>query len=129
MKYFETEYNLYGWPILLENKGKNAKTCLKILEVKVECKEAPEPSNIIWENLQDDHVMMLKKKIAIYIFLLLFIIFMIYVFVQFRTYLAQYFKAFPPTLNCDQFDKKEINPVLASLDKASTLIGTGHGIY
>lgn len=87
LKYFETEYNWYGWPKFADAKDKE-KATFKMLEVKCECKEAPEPSNIIWENLQDDNATMLKKKIFVYIFLLAFIILMIYVFILFRTFLA-----------------------------------------
>ena len=48
LNHFETDYNWYGFP-KFEDKGE--KTSLKLLGVNLECTEAPEPSNVLWENL------------------------------------------------------------------------------
>ena len=68
---FESDKNFFGAPIFQEEKvyemkngieevkevnGKEvtipgSQSAITILDIPFECKEAPEPSNIIWENL------------------------------------------------------------------------------
>ena len=51
---FETEKSFFGDPIFqteTDEQGREQDSCLKMLDEKLECREAPEPSNIIWENL------------------------------------------------------------------------------
>ena len=53
---FASKKNFFGYPVFKQEADKNDPTkkvdsALTMLDVKLECQESTEPSNIIWENL------------------------------------------------------------------------------
>ena len=99
--------------------------------------EAPEPTNILWENRDVTPQKRLKRKAIVVsiIFLLLLAAFTVFFVLKQQTILN--YKKYPPTTDCksiSQMFKNDLGPssnysIVASFDKENTMNQQGTGIY
>lgn len=124
INHFKTEYSYFGTPI-------PPKEPLQLFGITLNCAEASEPSNIIWENLQDpDHLLLKRKIVAFTIILMVFAcIFLLFAYLKVTVYSRD--KQYPKTTNCDLMKiSDDANSLrIAEMDKINTLKEQGLGYY
>ena len=57
---------------------------LTIFDIPVECKEAPEPTNIKWENQEITIKQQNRKKLIVVIILVIILLFALVIFIQMK---------------------------------------------
>jgi hypothetical protein len=83
--------------------GKSKKTpVMKLLDQKVHFKEAPEPSNIIWENLEVTGPTMAKREAIAGFWITLFIIFCFLTITAIKAYSGTTKAKYPVSVNCEE---------------------------
>ena len=108
----------------LKNKNRD-QTFTLMSQSKPEVQDAPEPTNVIWENLEVSKREMTKRKCYVGTVIVLFVIvtFLFYTFL--KTYSGQSKKQFPASINCksvgSMFTSQADYKTYAELDKPATL--------
>ena len=70
----------------------------------VTVQEAPEPSNIIWENLETTYCERLFKKLFAFVVIAIFLTLMFLIFTGLKTKVGEFSLKFPATQNCTSVD-------------------------
>ena len=95
----------FGYPIYHE-KG----TGFKLFGLEQELRGSYEPSNIIWENLENETRTLNKNKCKVYIKIGFFLIAILLAIITLEVYLTGILKKYPDTNDCDEiselFDSK-----------------------
>ena len=151
---FESDKNFFDGPIFREEKEyetknglevpkkdknnkqmtiKGTRSAIEMLGIPFECKEAPEPSNIIWENLQDSPKRMNQRKALVFVLLIvaLGLIFTLLAFL--KKNVVQLTKKYPEALNCNRLniasEDHDIFEDFAKRDKPATDKFQGLGYF
>jgi len=99
----------------------------------VQCSEANEAANIIWENLSVQNLKLFFNRLGITFLILLIYIAILAVFVVIKQSSTDSLREFPPTLNCDSIKQglgqRKNFKAYAELDKGPTLEKAGTGVY
>lgn len=98
--------------------------------MNIECKEAPEPSNIEWVNLRKTFIEQLKSKIGVFITMVLVLLLAFYLFTLLKEFGVKQ-KIRYPKIDCNNFNSYNEDEFknIAGMDKESTLRGKGLGVY
>ena len=99
--------------------------------------EAPEPTNIIWENRDKTFSMKLKRQIIVLCIIIILLLGAFFTFYILKRQTIANYRKYPPTTDCDGVlkmfgDDPYKNPLfltVAGADKDATLNEQGTGIY
>ena len=69
----------------------------------MEVHEAPEPTNLKWENLGKDYKMINRNKLIVFIALVVFLGLAFSLFTYLKQAVVISNKKYPPTMNCDYY--------------------------
>ena len=114
-----------GWPYFPNH-------AFELVSCKLEVSGAPEPSNVRWESLQVSRGEMKLRKLKVSLLIICFFVLLFYVQIWLRQEFSIYVHRFPPTLDCNRVNLKESNEItrqFAEIDKKSTLLDEGIGVY
>lgn len=130
---YERACNLKG----IKNwKNELVRSKVKLLGEPFAMQEAPEPTNIIWENRDKTVTQQLKRQIGVYIAISLFLAGAFTIFYLLKRQTISNYLKYPPTLNCksiiSMFPQKFNDPLFrqqAEIDKDYTMNKMGTGVY
>ena len=124
----ETEYDYFGYPVFNPSKPG-----FKVLGTQQMVEKAQEPSNIIWENLGIPTKVKNRRKIAVSIIIIVFLICILGCVGYVKILSARTRLRYPLINNCDKIEKQFKNKDewlgFAIKDKQATMIFQGYGHY
>lgn len=95
--------------------------------------EAPEPSNLIWENQSIDDLQMLKNQVIIITFVVCFLALVHWLFSYLKQQATRSLATYPVGMNCNSirklFEDRDSYKRYAEFDREPTLLGKGTGVY
>ena len=125
---FQTERNSIG-NIIWHESGQ----ALKILDVKLEVMEAPEASDIIWENMANCKHGIIKKTFMVWVIVIAILIAIVLFYIVLQKPVVDTNKKYPPLTMCDPLEEVhndfEQFKSYALMDKENTMNYMGRGNY
>ena len=102
-----------------------------LFDLPLEVHEAPEPTNLKWENLGTSYKTINKNKLIALILITIFLCLAFGLFTYLKQFIVSSIKKYPPSLKCHQYEKMEetVFRQIAGFDKEATLQGKGYGMY
>lgn len=108
----------------------------KILGKNIICHDAPEPSNVIWENLETTNLQRQSRKCGVVVVICIFLILTFLLFSVLKSKAGENKLKYPSANDCDAYDAmfegekmKEKFKEYAQFDKAMTMDTRGAGYY
>ena len=99
----------------------------------MECKEAPEPSNLIWENLQDSPAEMNQMKGQVFFVLIMALVVIFTILASLKQSVIKTTKKYPAAMDCNKLMPKKkdvtIYKQFATEDKTATDALEGIGYF
>ena len=106
---------------------------LKVLDEKLEVMEAPEASDIIWENMANCQHAIIKKTLLVWMFVIAILIVIVLLFITVQKPVTEINKKYPPLTMCDPLEEVhasyDVFKTFAQDDKKNTLNRMGRGNY
>lgn len=117
-------------PTFYKSHRRREKKNLTLFGVPIQCKEAPEPSNIKWENQHFTIQQQNNKKLKVILILFVFLCCALVLFTKIKQKVSEVNSRFPPSTDCGMYENYAEQELmkLALLDKASTMQGEGLGM-
>lgn len=122
--YFETGKDFLDYPTF-------QKRAFMLFGERLEVSQAPEPSNLIYENFEIDTKQRNKNKLKVFSLIALFFVGVFMLFAQIKGNVSDTLLKYPPNMDCKTFDyiEPERYQNLASEDMEHTLQMQGNGLY